>query len=509
MILSRISNQNLLIALFAITKLCLHLFTSTNYELHGDAFLYYSLGKHLDWGYASTAPLIALLSSIATFIFGDTTFALRFFPAVFGGISVIFIAKIVMQLKGGSWAIIISSLAFIASPAYLRVNSLFQPVFLNQFFWLLFTYYFIKLLNSKSEKYWIYIGITFGLAFLNKYSIAFLGLAFFVTISLSDYRRIIISKYFLLAIGIAGLIMTPNLIWQYEHAWPVVTHMTELKETQLNNNDYFGFLIAQLIMNLPGIIVWLTGLLVFLLKKEEKRFRVIAIVFLLTIAIIALLQGKPYYTLGIYTTLLAFGGYAIEKYFSNILKYGVLIFCIFISIIMLPLSLPILTIENLEEYSKPSAEFTNRWEDGKIYNIPQDFADMNGRKDLLSIVINTYNQLSENEKRNCAVYTESYSTAGAILFYGEKHNLPEPICFHDSFLFWAPDSLNSTVIIYINNNIADLKQLFDDVQIIEQYQNKYSRENGNYIAICRKPKAILPDFYANKVTELKKRYKKQ
>ena len=134
--LNRITKEQLIITGLVLFKLCIHLVTNTNYELHRDALLYYSLGEHLDWGYASVPPFIALISNFSTFVFGNTVFALRFFPALIGSVSVLIIAKIVKELKAGILAIIIAVLAFIFSPAFLRSNTLFQPVSFNQFFWL-------------------------------------------------------------------------------------------------------------------------------------------------------------------------------------------------------------------------------------------------------------------------------------------------------------------------------------------------------------------------------------
>jgi hypothetical protein len=44
-----------------LVKLLIHFFTSTNYELHRDEMLYFSMGSHLWWGFASTPPLLGFL----------------------------------------------------------------------------------------------------------------------------------------------------------------------------------------------------------------------------------------------------------------------------------------------------------------------------------------------------------------------------------------------------------------------------------------------------------------
>ena len=429
-----ISKEWLIIIGLALLKLCIHLATNTNYELHRDAFLYYSLGENLDWGYVSVPPLIALIAKFSTSIFGNTVFALRFFPSLIGSVSVIIIAKMVKELNGGVWAIMIAVLAFIFSPSFLRSNTLFQPVSFNQFFWLLSGYLIVRLLKTSNPKIWIGIFIVFGIAFLNKYSITFFILSFLLAILFTKQRILFKSKYFFIG-GLLGiLIILPNLIWQYNHNWPLIHHLSELQKYQFVNVSMIGFLIDQFIMNLPGLVIWMTGLIAFLFFKSEKKYRVLAYLYLFTILIIILLRGKSYYTLGLYPILFALGGYAVDKYFNPYLKYATVAFVIFISLLMLPFSLPIYNLEKMEDYSKKTAGFTNRWEDGKIHNVPQDYSDMTGWKELSSIVIRLYNSLPQEEKEHCLIYAENYGQAGAINFYGKKHGLPTPISFSDNFI---------------------------------------------------------------------------
>ena len=74
-------------------------------------------------------------------------------------------------------------------------------------------------------------------------------------------------------------------------------------------------------MNFPSVIVWITGLIVFLFYKSERKFRVLALLYLITTTILLISRGKSYYTLGLYPILFIMGGYSIEKYFNKIFKY--------------------------------------------------------------------------------------------------------------------------------------------------------------------------------------------
>ena len=507
--MKKLSTEWKLIIGLALFKLIIHLLTITNYELQRDAYLYYSLGEHLDWGFVSVPPFIGLMAKLSTLLLGNTTFALRLFPAIIGAISVIVIALMVKELKGGTFAIIIACLAFIASPAFLRSNTLFQPVSFNQFFWLLSGYLILKLMNSENPKYWLYIFIVWGIAFYNKYSIAFFIVAALFAILLSEHRKLFLSKYFFMGGIISVLMILPNIYWQYTHNWPLFYHMAELQKYQFSNVTTIGFLIDQILMNFPAIVIWITALLLLLFFNSGKKYRVFGLIYIFTVAIILILRGKSYYTLGLYPILFAFGGMVVDQYFKNYLKYAVIGFMILLSFIMLPLSLPIYSHDKIAEITKPIAEFTNRWEDGKIHNLPQDYADMTGWKELSEIVIHQYQSLPDSLRQNCQIFAGNYGQAGAINFYGKKHHLPEVICFNDNFILWAPDSIHNSPLIYVNHNPGDIPMLYHSYKLVGQVNNEYFRENGLKIYICTGPREILNSYYTDKVRLQKSKYKRK
>jgi len=114
----KLSKEWQLILLFAIVKLLIHFLTYNNFELHRDAYLYFAQSEHLSWGYVAVPPSIAFFGKIATFIFGNTTFGLRFFPALIGALNLVIIGLAVKELGGKKIAITLASLAFILSPSF-------------------------------------------------------------------------------------------------------------------------------------------------------------------------------------------------------------------------------------------------------------------------------------------------------------------------------------------------------------------------------------------------------
>src|SRR4030043_500396 len=359
-------NECGLITVFVIIKLLIHFLTNTNYEVHRDGLLYIELGKHLSWGYQSVPPSIAVFANISRFLFGDTVFGIRFFPAIVGALSLIIIGIMVKEMGGNKMAQFIALLAFLTSPAYLRSNTLFQPVSFDEFYWLLIAFLIFRLINTERKVYWILIGVAAGLAFLNKYSVVFYMTAFLVSIFLTPQRKWLKSPSPYIGAGIALLIAFPNLIWQYKYDWPVVTHMRELAETQLIHVRIDIFLLEQLMMNIPAVIIWIPGLFFILLIREGKKYRILGLIYLLTLTQLILLRGKPYYTLGLYPMLFAFGGFILVSWFQGKLafvRYLVIAINLIIALISLPISLPVLKPEKfIRNTQLTGTENSQRWD---------------------------------------------------------------------------------------------------------------------------------------------------
>lgn len=501
-----------LIVFFAIVKLLIHFITVNNFELHRDAYLYYAQSEHLAWGFVSVPPSIAVIGKLATSIFGNTTFGLRFFPALIGAINIIIIGLFTKELGGNKKAIIIACLAYLLSPSFLHTNALFQPVAFNHFYWLLSGYLIFKMISQNNPKIWLWIGITFGLAFLNKYSIVFFYTAFAIALLISKNRYLFQSKYFLFAIVIGLIIISPNLFWQLENNWPVLQHMSELRETQLVHVRLSDFINAQFLMNMQALFIWVFGLVILLFYKKEKNYRLFGYMYLLIIILLLAGSGKAYYTLGIYPILFVFGAYFIEKYikkFTMIVVSSLIIFMFVSLYISLSFDgIPLSTFEN--SFNKEAF----RWEDGVNHDIPQDMADMTGWTEIGEEVSKIYVSLGEENRDNCEIYCYHYGQAGAVMFYGKEFGIPQPISPNGSFVFWSPENISKKYVIYIHSDLGNdvdpdtrLPQLFEKVTLIKTIDNKYFRENGTKIYLCESPNQEAKSFYKNMMKELKDNYR--
>ncbi len=508
------SNYTLVTFLFIAAKLILHLCTNSNYELHRDELLYFNMGDHLSFGYATVPPVTGFLALIIKTIFGYSVFGIRLLPAILGSLSLVVISKIVWELGGGLPALIIASVSYLLSPGFLLLDTLFTPNATEQFLWLLVTYLIFRMAVTGKPYYWILTGILLGISFLNKYSVLFFMAGFFIALLFSEYRKLLWSGYLYLAIVTGIAIITPNIIWQYSHNWPVVIHMSELSRTQLANMNPLTFFTDLFSLNLASTTVWLFGLTSLLFMKEERRYRFIGIASLLIILMFLFLKGKGYYVLGVIPFLFATGGYAMEKYLNCklvSLRNSILFIIVIVSLAALPSGLPLLSLEKYSGYRKHTKFLKMypfyRWEDGKIHDISQVYSDMTGWSELAGYTAKAYNMLSEDEKKNCTIYGQgNYGYAGAIHFYGKRYGLPDAVTFHESYTFWAPDSIPDGPLIFINSSPDDLNELFGEIIEAGYIKNKYFRENGLKVFLCKSPKKDISNVYRNLALKEKSLY---
>lgn len=476
---------------------------------HRDELLYFTLGEHPAFGYQSVPPFIGLVALISVKIFGYTLFAAKFFPAVMGGFTIYLTASMASELNGGKYAQILTALATGGCILFLRAFSLFQPVSFDIFFWTLSFYLILRFINSNLDKYIYWLGITFGIAFLNKYNIVFLILPLLLVLPFTRFRNLFARRSVYLAILIAFVIVLPNLIWQLINHFPVVRHMSELRRSQLEHVTDGEFFSEQFLMIFPATILAVPGLLYLLLSGKMRKYLLPALMVLVVLVLYLLFHGKGYYAAGIYPFLIATGGVFYEKAFNKqYLRIPFVFVLLFLSWSILPIGKPIYSPEKLVRYfdhvkAVTGDDSSRRFEDNSYHKLPQDYADMLGWDELASLTNKAWQQVAD--KNGCIIFCDNYGEAGAIAILGKKYGLPEPLSFNDAFRYWAPARFDHeiTTMIYINDEPGqDVKDLFTDIQKIGQIDNPLAREYGVGVYLCRNPRSSFNRFWEEVVKKI-------
>jgi hypothetical protein len=501
------SKKTGLLIFFVILKFILQYFAiDSGYELHRDEFLHLDLGKHLAWGYQSVPPITGWISYIILLL-GNSVFWVKFFPALFGTLIIVVVWKTVETL-GGNWFALILSAVAVTFSVLLRINTLYQPNSLEFLCWTLLFYTVVKYISSENNK-WIWLAaLIFVIGFLNKYNISFLLAGLIPALLLSEHRKIFLNKHFYLAFLAAILMISPNLVWQYQNGLPVVHHLETLANTQLINVNRFDFLKEQSLFFSGSIFVIIIAFISFFRYTPLKKYRLFFWSYIFTIAIYFYLKAKGYYAIGLYPVLLAFGAVYLEKLLNK--GWWRMLRPIFILIpvlLMIPMSrimLPILSPTEIIAKKEVFQKFgLLRWEDGIDHDLPQDFADMRGWKELAGIVDSAFDSIVEKE--NTLIHCDNYGQAGAINFYGTQI-YAEALSFNADYINWYDlDHTEYKHIILVKYRLDDdpnreqERPLFEEVTVVGEMTDPYAREKGTRVYLLKGAKLSINQYFKKEI----------
>lgn len=476
-------NKNTLILIgFIILKFVLqYVLISPEYELQRDEYLHLDQAQHLAWGYLSVPPVTSWFSCLILLL-GNSVFWVKFFPALFGALTLFIVWKTIEILKGNLYALILGALGILFS-CLLRLNTLFQPNSLDVLCWTAFYYILIQYITREKNN-WLYLGAAvFAFGFLNKYNILFLLLGLFPAILISKQRKILTKKELYFALIMGFLFILPNLLWQYRNQFPVLHHMKELAETQLVNVNRLDFLKEQILFFIGSFFVILSALFALLFYKPFRAYRFFFGTFIFTLLIFIYFKAKAYYAIGLYPIYIGYGAVYLSEILNEGWKRYLKPVLILIPILLFfpmynvafPNKSPEYIAANPEKYQKLGML---RWEDGKDHQLPQDFADMLGWKELALKTDSIY-ALLPNHKETIVI-CDNYGQAGAINFYTKKGI--KAVSFNADYVNWFDLSISYKNLIRVkefdehNEELKETSPYFETASIGGEITNKYARE---------------------------------
>ena len=498
----------ILIFFIGLKFLLQFLVLSSEYDLQRDEYLHLDQANHLAWGYLSVPPFTSWTSYIIQFL-GNSIFWIKFFPALYGALTIFFVWKAIEELNDNLFALILGGTCVLFS-ALLRLNTLYQPNSFDVLIWTVLYFILIKYIKTNDSK-WLYIGATaFALGFLNKYNIVFQLIGLIPAFLLTEHRKIFLKPALYFSIFVGLILILPNLVWQYNNNFPVFHHLKELAETQLVNVNRFNFLKNQLLFFIGSLIVIFASFYALLFYKPFYMYRLFLFSILFTLTAFIYFKAKDYYAIGIYPIYISFGSVYIadilkdgwKKYLQPIAITVPLLLFIPIYNVAFPNKSPEYIIQHSENYKKLGLL---RWEDGKDHLLPQDFADMLGWKELALKVDSLYIKIQNKEKT--LILCDNYGQAGAINYYTQQNI--KAVSFHADYIEWIDLTKTYVNLIRIKEKKetdAELKEtspLFETSSIAGSLTNKYSREFGTSIFVFIGSKIDINKRIKNEIAENK------
>ena len=497
--------QYWMLLLIVLLKLILQ-YTVVNpvYELHRDEFLHLDQARHFAFGFISVPPFTSLVSGLI-FLLGGGVFWVKFFPALFGALTIVFSWLIVETLGGKLPAKLLVSGALLFS-VMARINMLFQPNSFDILAWTIIFYLIVKFIQSANPKWLWALAFAIAAGMYNKYNLVFLLAGIITGLLLTPQRKILLHKTTWKVCLLILILLLPNILWQINFHFPVLEHMKVLKASQLDNNSSLDFLKDQVLFFAGSLFLIAVGLIGVLFFKPFRQYRFVGISFIVILVIFALLKAKGYYAIGLYPVILAFGSVYTERIFKRRWKPFVisLLFAInlfvFISTVhvIYPIYIPSQIIQHSKDFEKLGML---RWEDGKNHALPQDFADMTGWQEMASKSLSAYKMIPVDELKNTLIFCDNYGQAGALNYYN-RGKMPEAYSFNTDYIYWLPRMKRIKNIVLVGKEPdKNILKLFTSVQLVGTVENDYAREKGTKIYLLSGAIPAFTDLFYKKAEE--------
>jgi 4-amino-4-deoxy-L-arabinose transferase-like glycosyltransferase len=488
------------------TKLVVHIPGLWRYGYFRDELYFLDCARHLDWGYVDCAPLVAVYAKIALLL-GASLPALRWIPMVAGAAVVAFTIFLARQLGGGTVAQAIAGLAFIVAPVHLMMGSILSMNVFEPLFWMGCVLILIRIVRGGDPRLWIAFGVLAGLGLQNKHSTLFFGAAVALGIISTPLRRELLRPWIWIGAGTALAIFLPNIIWQWQHGFPTLEDLQNVRDIGKNVELSPGqFLLQQALMMHPAnLAIWLSGLW-FVCVGRGRSFRVIGWTYLALVAVFMVLHAKNYYLAPAYPMLLAAGGVAIEMWSSRVkrprarraLQSAVVGLLVVAGAILAPVALPLLDPVDFVAYQQRLGLSPQKTEVAHSGPLPQLWGNQFGWPGLVAEIAEIYHAFPEDEKPVTGVFAANYGEAGAINLFGPALGLPPAICAHQTHSMWGPPAKSPKNLIWLQWSPDAVAERCESAEVVGQHHDPWGMaEENRPIILCRHPTPPLADQWSD------------
>ena len=219
-------------------------------SLYVDEAQYWFWSQHLDFGFYSKPPVIALIIAATTSVCGDSETCIRAGSLIiypFTSLLIYFSASFLFNRR----VALVSALVFATLPAVSLSSLVISTDIALFFFWALAFYGLIRALDSNQWHWWLLMGFAGGMGMESKYTMGifvFSAIAYFLaTQPFSIFKNIRLWS----AAFLAFILWLPNLYWNAQHDYITFVHTSEIAEFEqrLFHWDELGnFIIGQFLV---------------------------------------------------------------------------------------------------------------------------------------------------------------------------------------------------------------------------------------------------------------------
>lgn len=242
------------LALFLFFLTFLKLWLSRYLPLLGDEAYYNFWSKHLALSYNDHPPMIAYIHWLINHSLGQSEFSIRL-AAIFCILLSSWLIYLIGKELFGKQIAATSAVLFNLIPTFMAGGFFLTPEQPLVFFWLLSTYFAVRLFKTQQKLYWYLLGVSLGLGLLSKYPmLLFLpGLILFLILS-RENRHWFKQKEFYFCLLIALAIFSPVIFWNFQQGFSSFSYHSGRVGSPHYLDNVLYFFALQILMYSPFML---------------------------------------------------------------------------------------------------------------------------------------------------------------------------------------------------------------------------------------------------------------
>lgn len=461
----------------ALTQLVVLVATSGRYGYHGDEMYFIAAGSHPAAGYPDQPPLVPLLAWTMNALAPHSLVALRLPSAVVSSVTTVVAALIARRVGGSSGAQVLAAACTACSGFALAVGHIVSTTTFDMLSTTLLLWCVIRAVTAGERSALLVAGVVAGIGSEAKPQVALVAAVVLVALAVVGPRWPLRTWWLWAGVALALLIAAPYLLWQATHGWPQLTVARHVAGSAEGGRS--GFVPFQVVMvSLFLVPVWVAGLVAPLRRSGPVVLRFLPV----TYAGLALLylagDGKAYYLASLYPAVLSVGSVPVVAWLCRGRSWlrGTALGLAFAFTLALnvPIALPVLPADQLQG--------------SLVMAVNPDQGETVGWPALLSTVATALRRLSPSVRGSTAVFTFSYSEAGAVDLIGPSYGLPRAYSGHNGFSAWGrPPERDRHVLLLGYGRPADAAPYFGGCRVLAHVDNHVGLDNsqqGAPVMLC-------------------------
>jgi len=484
---------------FAVCAVFFAILLSINgrYGFYHDELYFIDCAKHLDWGYVDHPPLVPWITWLAGKVFGYSSWGIRVPLAIALSLNAYLTVVLATRLGGGTVARHGALYCFFLAPVMPRAAMFLNIPTFEMTFYLLIALTLLTILQKDSQRLWLLVGALAGLALLNKHTTLFFGFALALGLLFTPQRNALRQPWIWLGGFIAFLIVTPNLLWQYQHDWATLEFIQNLNQGTMRQIPRWEFLLSQLLFINPFNAAFFVGAVVYFRSEAGQRARLLGWIILIFLAVLLVFHAKHYYFAPLFPLIMAAGAVTCERWMEDKpgfwLRRGQPVLACLLMAPFLVALMPLLPKPQLLWYEahifKPVF--------GDTAGLMRDYYNQMNWEEEVAQIAQVFHDLPESDQAQCAILTNHYGMAGSINYWGGSYGLPEVQSGSNNYYLWGQGNTRGAVAVAYGYDRPLLERVYGEVTEVGRTRRPFvdGDKADLPIYVCRTLKMAWPEAW--------------